>query len=102
MSSSDISSSGMAEEFNQANLLLQRGEVRAAASAYRKLLARDPGHAAANHLLGVIELQCGRPGDAVTFIAKAIEADANDAHAHLNLGAAYMALGRADDALRSF
>jgi protein O-GlcNAc transferase len=92
----------MAEEFNQANLLLQRGEVRAAASAYRKLLARDPGHAAANHLLGVIELQCGRPGDAVTFIAKAIEADANDAHAHLNLGAAYMALGRADDALRSF
>jgi protein O-GlcNAc transferase len=92
----------MAEEFNQANLLLQRGEVRAAASAYRKLLARDPGHAAANHLLGVIELQSGRPANALTLIAQAIEVDANDPHTHLNLGAAFMALGQAGNALRSF
>jgi protein O-GlcNAc transferase len=92
----------VSEEFTQANLLHQRGEVGAAAAAYRRILLRAPRHFAANHLLGIIELQSGRADDAINWIARAIEVDAANAHAHLNLGAAFMAAGKADDALRSF
>jgi protein O-GlcNAc transferase len=94
--------SGVSEEFTRANLLHQRGEVAAAAAAYRKILTRDPRHGAANHWLGVIELQSGRADSAAKLIARAIEVESNDAYAHLNLGAAFMALGKAEDALRSF
>jgi protein O-GlcNAc transferase len=90
------------QEFIRANLLHQRGDVSAAATAYRKVLVRDPRHFAANHLLGIIELQGGRTDSAIRLIARAIDIDADNAHAHLNLGAAFMALGKAEDALRSF
>ncbi|MGO9993408.1 MAG: tetratricopeptide repeat protein [Steroidobacteraceae bacterium] len=102
LSSAAAAGRGASEEFNRANLLHQGGDINAAAAAYRKILLRDPGHFAANHLLGIIELQGGRAENAVNLIGRAIDADARDAHAHLNLGAAFMALGRADDALRSF
>lgn len=90
------------DEFTCANLLHRRGELGAAAAAYRNILLHAPRHFAATHLLGVIELQSGRAGEAVELIGRAVDIDAGDANAHLNLGAALMSLGRANDALRSF
>ncbi len=88
--------------FARAQQLQQSGDLTAAATAYRTLLQRAPRHAAANHLLGLIELQQGRASAAVGLISTAIEITPDDFHAQLNLGAACMALGRAADALRCF
>ena len=94
--------SGVADELTRASILHQRGDLAAATSVYRKILSQDPHQFQANHFLGVIELQSGRPRDALALIAMAIEIDPNSADAHLNMGAVHMALGMADDALRSF
>jgi len=77
---------------------------------YRQILAREPRHIDAQHLLGLVELQSGRPAAAAARIADAIAVleaagappDRSHAALHLNLGTALQALDRIDEAAASY
>lgn len=64
----------------------QTGDLNAAASSYQKILDAAPGHADANHLLGLVLFQSGRPTEAEQLIRIAISIDANMPLYHANLG----------------
>ena len=76
----------------------RRGELEEAARFYKRALAREPGHADALHLTGVIAHQQGRNEDAVDLIGRAIAKSPGEAAFRNNLGMALMALGRATQA----
>jgi len=50
----------------------QAGELDAAERQYREVLRRDPRHAEARHLLGLLHHQRGQPAEAEALIAEAI------------------------------
>ncbi len=64
------------------------GRLPEAEALYRQVLAVEPRHANALHLLGVIAHQAGRNDVAVDLIRQAIAIHPNYPEAHLNLGVA--------------
>jgi tetratricopeptide (TPR) repeat protein len=79
----------------------QNGRLEQAARIYQGILARQPDHADALHLLGVIALQQGNPSRAVELIGRAIAVHPSAAAFHCNLAEAYRALGQMDRAAGS-
>jgi protein O-GlcNAc transferase len=73
----------------------QAGRLREAESAYRAVLAQQPNHADALHLLGVLMSQSGQTEQALVLIRRAIAIHPTDPSYHINLG---LALRRAGDA----
>jgi Flp pilus assembly protein TadD len=86
-------------QFQSAMQLHQSGKLDQAEPAYRQILAKDPNHADALHLLGVIQAQRGRHADAETLIRKAIAIAPNNPEYFRNLGLSMARSGRVDDAL---
>ncbi len=76
----------------------RRGQLQQAEQVYRRILQADPRNAGALHLLGLVALQVGRHDAAVQLISDAIRLDGRRAVYHANLGEAYRALGRMDQA----
>ena len=70
------------------------GRLADAERDYRAVLAADPSHPDALHLLGVLALQAGHPGPAVDLIEEAIRQAGGVADYHDNLGSALAALDR--------
>ena len=68
---------------------------------YRQILAAQPQHADALHLLGVIALQVGRNDVAAEMIGKAVAISPGAAAYHSNLGLAPGKLGHAVEAIES-
>ena len=66
---------------------------------YRQILAVEPNHADAIHLLGVIASQVGQHEIAAEYIERAIGLKGNDAFFHCNLGGVYHALRRIPEAI---
>ncbi|MGH6660917.1 MAG: tetratricopeptide repeat protein, partial [Rhodospirillales bacterium] len=82
-----------------AALALHRaGRVGDAERLYRQVLEGEPGNAEALHLLGVAALQQGRAEEAVDLIGEAAKRRKQDPQVQNNLGEAYRALGRLDEA----
>ena len=71
----------------------QAGRLQAAEQIYRQILAVEPNHADALHLLGVIAHQTGKHEVAVETIRRAIGLKGNVAAFHVNLGNALMTKG---------
>ena len=80
----------------------QAGRLAEAEALYRQILAVEPQHADALHLLGVIAQQVGRNDVAVDLIRRAIASDPNRPTFYSNLGVALSAQDRADDAIAAF
>jgi tetratricopeptide (TPR) repeat protein len=80
----------------------QRGELPHAVALYRQIVAADPQHADAWHLLGVAEHQSGRNAQAVPAILRAIAINDGRADYLNHLGTAYAGLGELDKAEASF
>jgi predicted TPR repeat methyltransferase len=94
----DISDSAM-----QAALQLhQAGKLEAAENLYRDILSRDPNHADALRLLGMIALQQGRAGDATELIQRSLSIDPNKPESHHNLGDALRSAGKLDAAVDAY
>jgi protein O-GlcNAc transferase len=70
-----------------------------AETLYRKALEKDPEHAEALHLLGVIAYQKGQIESAIELIGRALPALQDLAEAHLNLGNALREVGRLTEAV---
>jgi protein O-GlcNAc transferase len=77
----------------------QAGRLADAESLYRRILAAQPNHAAALHLLGLIAHQVGRHDLAVEWIRQAIILNPKNPFAHSNLAEACRAMGRFDEAM---
>jgi len=92
----------VARTLNLARQHHQAGRLSEAERLYRQILAVEPAHADALHLLGVVALQCGHGGGAVELIGKAIALNPYQADFFDHLGAAMLALGRWDEAAANF
>jgi len=80
----------------------QEGRLADAEALYRKILAAQPNHADALHLLGVIAHQAGRPDIAIELIRQAIALCPDNPFAQSNFGEACRAAGRLDDAVAAY
>ena len=86
----------------RANAHAQRGELVAARNLYEQVLGMDPSHAEALSFVAVQSLQVGDARLAVTLLERGVEAHPQDANLHKNLGLAYRAAARSDQALKAF
>lgn len=91
-----------AEQFFHGLDLHQKGQLAEARASYEQVLAREPKHFDALHLLGVIACQSGNPQLAVDLFGKAIEINRRSAAAYSNYGNALQELKRWDEALTSY
>jgi len=80
----------------------QAGQLAEAEGIYRQILAAQPNHADALHLLGVVAHQVGRHDLAVEWIRRAIEVNPAGLQYHLNLGNALAAQGQVDQAIAMY
>jgi len=92
----------LAALLQRAVALHRQGQLARARVMYEKILSVDPRHGDALHMLGVLSIQTKNPRVAVELIGKAIEAGADTAAAHCNLGSALEALTRWEAALASY
>jgi tetratricopeptide (TPR) repeat protein len=91
----------MQDDLAAAVSLHQSGCLEQAAQLYKGILAHQPRHPDALHLLGVVALQQGHPGQALQLIERAIAISPGVAAFHCNLAEAYRALGEANRAAAS-
>ena len=77
----------------------QAGQLQQAEQLYRQILAQQPGHAEALHLLGVLAHQSGRDDLAVDLIRQALAHRPNFPGAYSNLGVVLQGLGQLDAAV---
>jgi tetratricopeptide (TPR) repeat protein len=80
----------------------EAGRLAEAERIYRHILAVQPDHADALHLLGAMAHQLGKHDAAVELITKAIAILPNFAGSHFNLGNALKAMGRVDEAISAY
>jgi tetratricopeptide (TPR) repeat protein len=93
------------EESRQLQQALQHhraGRLAEAEALYRQILEKQPGHADALHLSGLVAHQRGQNESAARLIGKAIEANPGNPLYHSNLGLALRAQGKLDEAIRSY
>jgi Tfp pilus assembly protein PilF len=90
------------EEFESGRSHHQAGRLAEAERIYRQVLARQPDHADALHLLGVLALQAGRAQTAVELFRRAIAICSTNAFYHSNLGSALTDLGQHEQAIAAY
>ncbi len=78
------------------------GRLREAEETYRQILAAQPNHADAMHLLGLLQVQHRRHDLSIEMIRKAIGLNPMAADYHDNLGQVYFELKRIDEAMGSY
>ena len=80
----------------------QAGRLQTAEQIYRQILAVEPNHADALHLLGVVAGQLGKHELAIEHIGRAIGLKGDEAAFHSNLGIAFKDQGKLDEAIEYF
>lgn len=80
----------------------QAGRPREAEAAYQRVLAADPGNAAAMHGLGLLAHAQGRNGVAAEWLARAAEREPSEAVYQFDLGAVRLALGETGGAVAAY
>lgn len=91
-----------AELMAKARRHLQERQTEVARQICNRILAREPAHAPALNLLGLILQEAGQHRPAVKEFKRAIAADDLDAACHYNLAVSYQALDRQDEAATHF
>ena len=94
--------SEIADAFNEGVRLHQAGRRDEAERIYCKVLEAQPDHFDALHLLGVVDLERGKPVEAIHKIDAALALNPELAEAFNNRGNALLRLRRFDEALESY
>jgi tetratricopeptide (TPR) repeat protein len=89
-------------DFHAAYAHDQAGRRARAEALYQKVLQKDPHHADALHLLGVIAHERGRHQRAIQLIQRALAIVPDFPAAHANLGSALKALGKRSEAADAY
>jgi Flp pilus assembly protein TadD/ADP-heptose:LPS heptosyltransferase len=76
--------------------------LKEAEALYRQILAQQPDHPEATHLLGLIALQCGHPQPAIELMAKSVQLAPGMPWFHNNIAEAFKAAGRWDLAIGAY
>jgi protein O-GlcNAc transferase len=92
----------IAAAFARASLLHQEGRLADAAPLYQLVLAADPAHFDAQHMLGLLRAQQGDFLEAVKAIGHALKLDPRNQQALTNFGNVLWALGQREEALMSY
>jgi tetratricopeptide (TPR) repeat protein len=98
----ESSRSSSVEQLQRALGHHQAGRLQEAERLYRNILAREPEHPDALHLLGVIAHQIGQHEQAVALIELAIRIQPRAPAYYNNLGEALTALTRLDEAITAY
>lgn len=80
----------------------QAGDLAQAASGYEAALRINPAFAPAQHYLGLVRYQTGKPEEGISLIRRALALQPDLTEAHYNLGNIYRELGRGDEAAASY
>jgi tetratricopeptide (TPR) repeat protein len=88
--------------FDQALALFRDGRLAEAKRIARRILADEPRHAQALHLLGVASSQQGNHTEGLRFIDAALQIEAESAAIYNSRGNVLVALQRFDEALANF
>ena len=88
--------------FAQAATLHRSGKLAEAETLYRQVLAADPAHFSARHMLGVLAAQAGREDEALELIAGALAHKPDDPGALVNYGNVLCLKGRFEEAAASY
>ena len=96
------SSSLLYDVLNQAIKTHQEGNLAAAEKMYRSVLRSIPNQPDACHYLGVLFHQCGRSGEAIASINRAIMVSPNYTDAYNNLGNVYKETGDLEKATNAY
>lgn len=97
-----MSDPAVQQKLQQAVQLHQMGKLREAEPLYRQILARQPNHPDALHLLGVLASQAGNPAAGEPLIRQAIRLQPQAAAYHGSLGLALAGMGKLDDAIAAY
>src|SRR5215472_9456839 len=92
----------IAHDFQEAVRLHQQGRLDSAQRQYLRILAVQPRHFDARHLLGLVRLHQGYPADAAREIRAALDINPHFPVAWLNLAASLEHLGKPAEALASY
>ena len=79
----------------------QQGHLAEAEAGYRRVLALDPRHVDAIHMMGALALQVGKAGPAVQLLDEAARLSPGNPAIASNLASALRRAGRPEDALTS-
>jgi len=90
------------EQLRQALALHQQGDGIGAEALYRSVLAAQPGHALAQHFLGVIHYQRQELAAALPLLEKSVAASPDEPEFRNNLGLALAAADRESEAIAAF
>ncbi|HEY8748722.1 MAG TPA: tetratricopeptide repeat protein [Tepidisphaeraceae bacterium] len=85
--------------FDQARRHHEAGRLREAELGYRQILAREPDHPRAIHMLGLLAAQSGHPAPAAELLRRAAALDPDSAECHNHLGLVLLTLGEFDEAI---
>ena len=88
--------------YEEARRLHQAGRLDDALPLYQHVIAGNPGHGGAMHMLGLLAYQIGRTDTAVDLLGQAAVLEPLVGAVHSNLGLALMARGRRKEAEASF
>lgn len=88
-------------ELERAAAAHRAGQFADAAAAYESVLAREPNHPDALHLLGLAKHQSGDSDRGIELIQRAVELNPHAADFHANLAGIFSARGRLSDAVAS-
>jgi len=99
---SSADAAGLAQTFEAALQNHRQHRMAEAEDLYRQVLAVDPNHVDALHMLGVLAYQSGKAEAAVDLIGRAIALNGANASFHNNMGEALRYLGRLDEAVGHF
>ena len=92
----------IAELLGEGRKHLQAGRLSAAEACYRRVLAAQPEHPDALHLLGIIAHHMRRHDVAITLIGRAIKQNGQNPFYFSNLGNALQDQGRRDEAIAAY
>ena len=83
-------------------LLLRAGRFADAESESRRVIALNPNHPGAHHILGVARGMQGAMAEAERSLRESLKLNPNDPEANRNLGAILSRVGRREEAVASF
>jgi tetratricopeptide (TPR) repeat protein len=90
------------EEVGKAANFMRSRRFDNAEAVCREILAKDPDHSEANHIIGVLNLQRGNTARAVDALEKAVRGNPENGGAQANFGAALSSVGRLEAAAQAF
>ena len=93
---------GLALLFEKAQAAHRDGALAQAEKHYKAVLARDPQHVGALHLLGYLNYQSGRPAPALHYLAQALKQNGRSSELLSTYGLVLHTLGRLDEALTHY